>query len=68
MKKLLLILTPFVAVIVIFAGVLFFLSQNQGKGALQVTSAPVAKVYLNGKYLGQTPLCECELKDMIVGW
>lgn len=65
MKKLLLILTPFVAVIVIFAGVLFFLSQNQGKGALQVTSAPLAKVYLDGKLLGQTPLCECELKDMI---
>lgn len=65
MKKVLYILAPFVLVILIFAGVLLFLSQNKGKGALQVTSTPVAKVYLNGKLLGQTPLCECELKDML---
>lgn len=65
MKKAFYILAPFVLVILIFAGVLLFLSQNKGKGALQVTSTPVAKVYLNGKLLGQTPLCECELKDML---
>jgi hypothetical protein len=65
MKKVFYILAPFVFVVLIFAGVLLFLSQNKGKGALQVTSAPIAKVYLNGKFLGQTPLCECELKDML---
>lgn len=65
MKKVFYILAPFVLVVLIFAGVLLFLSQNKGKGALQVTSAPIAKVYLNGKFLGQTPLCECELKDML---
>src|ERR1035437_4100388 len=65
MKKVFYILAPFVSVVLIFAGVLLFLSQNKGKGALQVTSTPIAKVYLNGKLLGQTPLCECELKDML---
>jgi hypothetical protein len=65
MKKVFYILAPFVLVILIFAAVLYFLSQNKNKGALQVTSAPVAKVYLNGKLLGQTPLCACELKDML---
>lgn len=65
MKKVFYILAPFVLVVLIFAAVLLFLSQNKGKGALQVTSTPVAKVYLNGKLLGQTPLCACELKDML---
>jgi hypothetical protein len=65
MKKVFYILVPFVIVVLIFAAVLLFLSQNKSKGALQVTSAPVAKVYLNGKLLGQTPLCQCELKDML---
>lgn len=51
-------------------GALFFLvfqyyvrSQSQ-KGALQVTSTPESKVYLNDKYLGITPLCKCEMADM----
>jgi hypothetical protein len=65
MKKVFYILAPFVLVVLIFAAVLYFLSQNKSKGALQVTSAPIAKVYLNGKLLGQTPLCACELKDML---
>jgi uncharacterized protein YgiM (DUF1202 family) len=65
MKKLLFIITPFVVVILIFSGIIFFLSQNKGKGALQVTSVPSSKVYLNNKLLGQTPLCECDLKTMI---
>ena len=65
MKKVFYILAPFVIVVLIFAAVLFFLSQNKSKGAMQVTSVPVAKVYINGKLLGQTPLCECELKDML---
>ncbi|HUD04807.1 MAG TPA: hypothetical protein VMR59_02370, partial [Patescibacteria group bacterium] len=64
MRKVFYILAPFVIVVLIFAAVLLFLSQNKGKGALQVTSTPVAKVYINGKLLGQTPLCACELKDM----
>ncbi len=65
MKKVFYILAPFVLVVLIFVVVLLFLSQNKSKGALQVTSTPVAKVYVNGKLLGQTPLCECELKDML---
>lgn len=40
-------------------------AQEGAKGALQVTSAPDSKVYLNDKYLGQTPLCKCEASDML---
>jgi hypothetical protein len=65
MKKVFYILAPFVIAVLIFAAVLLFLSQNKSKGALQVTSTPAAKVYVNGKLLGQTPLCACELKDML---
>lgn len=43
----------------------FVLNKNLGKGALQITSEPVSRVYLNGKLIGQTPLCRCELKDML---
>jgi len=66
MKKVFFIIAPFVIVVLIFSAVIFFLSQNKGKGALQITSVPAARVYLNGRSLGQTPLCECDLKDMIV--
>jgi hypothetical protein len=65
MKKVFYILAPFFLVVLIFAAVLLFLSQNKGKGALQVTSVPVANVYVDGKLLGKTPLCQCELKDML---
>ena len=65
MKKFFYVLAPVILVVLIFAAVLLFLSQNKGKGALQVTSTPIAKVYVNGKLLGQTPLCACELKDML---
>ncbi len=66
MKKAILILVPSFA----FAALIFLLVQSillkgNDKGALQVTAAPLSKVYLNGKYLGQTPLCKCTNNDMV---
>jgi hypothetical protein len=49
----------------LFFTVAYFLSQNGGKGALQVTAIPKSKVYLNGKLIGTTPLCKCESQDML---
>ncbi len=65
MKKILLYIIPFIAAILLFAGLVFFLNLNTGKGALQVTSSPQSDVYLDGKLIGSTPLCKCENKDMI---
>ncbi len=65
MRRVLYILAPLVLVVLIFIAILIFLSQNKSKGALQVTSTPVAKVYLDGQLIGQTPLCKCDLKEMI---
>lgn len=66
MKKILLIVIP-----ALLLGLFFFLTYQyvvhgrSQKGALQVTSAPESKIYLNDTYLGQTPLCKCEASDML---
>ena len=65
MKRLLFYTIPFLGVLIIFAGVVLFLNQKSGKGALQVTSAPPSQVYLNGQLIGETPLCKCDTKEMI---
>lgn len=51
--------------IVAFAITVFLYTKNLGKGALQVTSEPNSKVYLDGKLLGQTPLCKCDAQNMV---
>ena len=65
MKKILFYAVPFLGVIAVFAGVVLFLNQDSGKGALQVTSTPQSQVYLNGQLIGITPLCKCDPKDVI---
>lgn len=65
MKKVLLILLPFLIGFAAFGIYLLFFSKDIGKGALQVTSLPESNVYLNGKLLGKTPLCKCESKDLL---
>lgn len=64
-RKLILIAIPLLLSLGIFFTIAFFLSQNNGKGALQVTANPKSKVYLNGKLIGTTPLCKCEGDAMI---
>ena len=65
MKKLIFIISPFLIAILIFSIIILFVSRNKDRGALQVTSTPLSKVYLNGKLVGQTPLCKCDLNSMI---
>lgn len=65
MKKILFYVVPFLGAVAVFAGVVLFLNQKSGKGALQVTSAPPSQVYLNGQLIGETPLCKCDVKEMI---
>src|SRR6266403_2762828 len=66
MKKFLLI--SFSSLVLTFLFVLCFqyiLQLRSQKGALQVTSLPESKVYIDGKFIGQTPLCKCEAADML---
>jgi hypothetical protein len=65
MKRVLLFLAPFLIAILIFFGILFFMDQKSGKGALQVTSIPKSKVYLDGKLVGTTKFCTCEASQML---
>jgi hypothetical protein len=66
MKKLFFILIPagLLTLLAILSFQYFVKSQSQ-KGALQVTSSPESKVYLNDQYIGQTPLCKCEVSNML---
>lgn len=66
MKKIVFVfILSFAIALALFLGVQYYLANNSQKGALQVTSAPESKVYLNNQYLGQTPLCKCEAADML---
>jgi hypothetical protein len=65
MKKILFIITPILLAIAIFVIIFIIVTKNTSKGALQVTSGPISKVYLDNKLVGQTPLCKCEVNDMI---
>lgn len=66
MKKFFLIFVPAVFITSLLVFLLqFIMGYGSQKGALQVTSAPESKVYLDGKYIGQTPLCKCNSTDML---
>jgi len=65
MKKILFIITPILLAIVIFVVIFIVVNKNTGKGALQVTSFPISKVYLDNRLIGQTPLRKFEVNDMI---
>lgn len=67
MKRILLFV---IAVLLITTG-LFFLFRiahilnTSGQGALQITTNIKSNVYLDGKFLGTTPLCKCNQNDTI---
>jgi len=65
MKRFLAFLMPLLIAALIFFGILFFLDRKTGKGALQVTSVPKSKVYLENRLIGVTPFCACDLTQML---
>jgi len=65
-KKLLVILVSLILLTIVFLVIVLVLNRDSGKGAMQVTSSPSkSKVYLDGDYIGDTPLCKCELPQML---
>ncbi len=66
MKKIIFILIPsLIIAVIIYLLFQLIIERNSDKGALQVTSVPASKVYLNDKYIGLTPLCECDGQNML---
>src|SRR5580704_14987958 len=66
MKKIVVVFfISFFLAVGIFFGIQYYINIHSEKGALQVTASPTSKVYLDDTYIGQTPLCKCEVPDMI---
>ncbi len=65
LKKVLLFLLPLLLAVIAFVLFVLFLNKDTEKGALQVTASPKSAVFLNGKLIGETPLCKCEGEDML---
>jgi hypothetical protein len=66
MKKIILLIVPALLIaLLIFLFIQYLNNQRTQKGALQVTSSPQSKVYLDDKYIGRTPITKTEPKDMI---
>ncbi len=65
MRRILLFVLPLLLAAAVFGGFQYVQSKQAGKGALQVTSHPDSTVYLNGQQIGKTPLCKCQLADML---
>lgn len=66
MKKILFLIIPALLIaLVIFLSLQYMNNLRSQKGALQVTSTPESKVYLNNKYIGSTPLSKTDPVDMI---
>ncbi len=59
-KAVLVLLLSLLITAAIFFTMQFFFGQGYSTGELQITSQPVSKVYLNNKYIGDTPICRCE--------
>jgi hypothetical protein len=65
MRRVLFILGLTAITIGVFILIVYLFNLSSGKGALQVTSSPKSKVYLDGKLIGVTPLCKCDAKQTI---
>jgi hypothetical protein len=66
MKKILFLIVPALLIaLLIFLSIQYMNRIRSQKGALQVTSSPKSKVYLDDKYIGDTPLSKTDPSDMI---
>jgi len=65
MRKIILFLIPLLIVTILFLSIVLVVNRDGGKGALQATSIPQSQVFLNGKFIGKTPLCLCDLPQLL---
>jgi len=65
MKKIIFFLVPVLIAVLVFLGILFFLSKKNSEGALQIASDPESKIYLDNELIGTTPFCACDSAKML---
>src|SRR3990172_7452816 len=64
-RKIVLFLTPLLILTILFLLIVLVINREGGKGALQITSVPPSQVYIDGKFVGKTPLCLCDLPQLL---
>ena len=65
LRKIIFFLIPILIVTAFFLSAVLVVNRDGGKGALQATSIPESQVFLNGEYVGKTPLCLCDLPQLL---
>lgn len=65
MRKFAYLLIVFLLVSIIFLGGSLVLDNQKGKGALQVTANTSTQIFLDGNFIGKTPLCLCDLQKLL---
>lgn len=65
MRKIIFFLTPLLVLTILFLVIVLVINRDGGRGALQVTSIPQSEVFMDGKSVGKTPLCLCDLDKLI---
>lgn len=65
MRKIIFFLTPLLILTILFLVIVLIINRDSGRGALQVTSIPQSEVFLEGKSVGKTPLCLCDLDKLV---
>ena len=65
LRKIIFFLIPILIVTALFLSAVLVVNRDGGKGALQATSIPESQVFLNGEYVGKTPLCLCDLPQLL---
>ncbi len=65
LRKIILFIIPLLVLTILFLVIIIIINREGGKGALQVTSITTSQIYLDGKLIGKTPLCLCELPQLI---
>lgn len=65
MRKIIFFLTPLLIITIIFLSIVLVVNRDGGRGALQATSIPPSQVFLDGKFIGKTPLCLCDFQQLL---
>ncbi len=65
LRRIILFLIPLLVLTILFLLIVLFVNRDSGKGALKVTSNIGTQIFLDGKYIGKSPLCLCELPQLI---
>lgn len=67
MKRIIILLVTIFLIGLGSAWYFLYFKRNADKGALQVTSFPKSKVYIDGKFSGITPFCKCPPDVLPIG-